>query len=253
MTTYRGTLVPASEINLYRLLKAVTTTRAVAFASDAATDFTPWGLDRPVLRLRFTGSNDESIELRFGLSPNGELFANRTGSPSVIRIPTAFLDAVAVQPFEWRPSKLHLVNRVNLLAIQRSIAPDPPLLLRYKFIDESWSAEAQGNDLTAHLDTARANFLVSAIEALEAQPWLASNHPGASAALANPAMTLSMTEKQIDADGEFSGIREVRLLIAPNPENPDSFYAALPGIDPHPFLLPKSSVEALGIDLFLNR
>lgn len=251
--TDRGQPAPASETNLYRLLKAVTTTRATDFVSDAATDFTPWGLDRPILRLRFTGIQDESFDLRFGLNAAGELFANRIGSPSVVRIPASFLDAIAVLPFEWRPSKLNLVNRVNLLAIQRSLPQEPPLLLRYKFIDESWTATTNGNDLTPQLDPARANFLVSSVESLEALQWLDVKHPEAVSALANPSMTFSITEKQLDENGEFSGIRETRLVIAPNPSNPDQCFAAMPGSEPHPFLLSKSAVESLAIPLFLRR
>lgn len=239
---------PANEINVFRLLKAVTTTRATAFVSDAATDFTPWGLDRPVLRLRFTGTGGDAFELRLGLSPNGGLFANRVGSPSVLAIPPSFLDHIAVQPFEWRPSKLNLVNRVHLLALQRTLPNEAPLLLKYAFINETWTA-----DSTVPPDPARANFLLSALESLEAQQWLPQDHTEAHAALTNPCLTLTITAKAVDEMGDLQGIEDTRLVIAPHPTQPDSCYGMLPGTNPHPFLLAKSAVEALSLPIFLNR
>ena len=63
----------ANEENLFTLLKAVTTGRAIGFESDAATDFTPWGLHRPFLKLRFLGDDNQGLELRLRHRCQGRL------------------------------------------------------------------------------------------------------------------------------------------------------------------------------------
>ena len=78
MVTIGGQSQEANEERLFALLKAVTEGRATAFETDAATDFTPWGLHKPFLKLRFLGEDDQGIELVFGLDGRGGYFVNRS-------------------------------------------------------------------------------------------------------------------------------------------------------------------------------
>ncbi len=242
---------PANEENLYALLKAITTQRAIGFASDAATDFTRWGLDRPVLTLRLLGSDNHAFDLRFGIDHQGNYFVNRLGTPSVMRIDPSLIAAIAVHPYEWRHARLWSVNRVNLVAIERQPAAAPPITLKYKFIDESWLAEVNGIDRSASIDPARAESMLSVLEGLKVSRWLAPSDEAAATALATPSLTLTVIEKSLTPDGDFSGLTNRQLTFAPATTglSPAFFFGRLT-TESHPFLISRESYQALAADLF---
>ncbi len=246
-----GRSFEANEENLYSLLKAVTTTRAIGFESDAATDFTPWGLDRPFLSLRFLAANNQGLELRFGIDSKGSYFVNRLGSPTVMRVPSSLIQAIAVRPYEWRHSRLWSVDRINLMAIELKHAAEPPLTLKYNFIDEAWQAERAGENLTPSLDPARANFMLTNLEGLKVSRWLATDDEGALSALATPTLTFTVVEKTFDAEGSFTGLSNRRVSFAPAAPgaNPGFYYGRLSS-EPHPFLLGASAYQKIAVDLF---
>ena len=246
--TVQGQTRAANEELLFALLKAVTTSRATGFVSDAATDFTPWGLDRPVLTMRFVAEDRQALEIRFGIDRHGEVFANRSGTPIVMRMDPALLGAISVRPHEWRHARVWSINRVNLLAIERQQAETAPLLMKYDFLTESWQAERAGEDLTAKLDINRANFLLGVLENLQAARWLAPGDPEAIAALAKPSLHLAVTEKSIDAEGELSGLSRHELWLAPAQDAAGHYFARLGG-DAQPFLLDPATVTKLSADL----
>lgn len=250
-TTSEGRTFEANEENLFSLLKAVTTSRAIGFESDAATDFTPWGLDRPCLTLRFLGQNNEVLELRFGIDTTGAYFVNRLGTPTVMQVSPALIQEIAVRPYEWRHSRLWSVNRVNLTSIVRQTAGEPPLTLRYNFIDESWKAERDGKDVSATLDPARANFMLTHLEGLKVSRWLATDDKGALTALVTPSLTFTVFEKTEDEDGNETGIsiRTVSFAPAAPGANPGFYYGRL-NSGQHPFLLDAMTYQKLAVDLF---
>ena len=241
----------ANEENLYALLKAITTSRAIGFASDAATDFTPWGLDRPFLTLRLLGLDNHGLELHFGMDHQGRYFVNRLGTPTVMRIDPALVAAIAVRPYEWRHARLWSVDRVNLIAIERKSATAAPLVLKYKFIDESWQAEVNGQDRSATLDPARANFMLSVLEGLKVSRWLSPTDDAAATALASPSLTLTVIEKTVNEDGDFTGLANRQLTFAPAAAGPNPpFYYGRLNTDSHPFLLNLATYQKLADDLF---
>jgi len=214
-TVINGVTHEANELNLYNLLKAVTTSKALAFESDAATDFTPWGLDRPILKLRFIAQDNQTFELRFGMDAKGVHYANRLGTPTVMRIDEALIRSVAVRPYEWRHARLWSLDKVNLLAIQRAKPGSSPLTLKYRFIDEKWNGEIDGRDVSASVDPVKANYLLSVLEDLKVSRWLAPNDETALNALRNPSLVIDVVEKKFDELGEFAGTGSRKLTLAP--------------------------------------
>ncbi len=251
MTVLDGVSHEANEENLFALLKAVTTGRAIGFESDAATDFTPWGLDRPILTLRFLASDHQGLDLRFGIDGKGGFFANRLGTPTVMRVDESLIAAIAVRPHEWRHARLWSLDRVNLVGIERREGNGAPLVLQYRFIDETWSAGREGEDLSAKLDPARANFMLSALEGLKVFRWLAPADEGAAAALANPSLVLTVFEKSLNDEGDFTGLAQRTISLAPAATGPNpGFYYGRLHSEPHPFLLDAETCGKLSIDLF---
>ena len=247
MTVIDGVSREASEENLFALLKAVTTSRATGFESDAATDFTPWGLDRPILTLRFLSHDNQVLELRFGMDTRGGVFANRLGTPTVMRVDPLLLSSISVRPYEWRHSRLWSVARVYLLAIRRTQNGGSPLELKYADDYQNWQASRDGVDLTPKLDPERANFMLSVLEGLKVSRWLAANDETAIAALEKPSLVLTVTELTVDEEGETTGVTDRTVSFAP--ADKPGFYFGRLDKEPHPFLLDADTFGKLGVEL----
>lgn len=251
MAEIDGTEFEANEENLYALLKAITTTRAIGFESDAATDLTPWGLNRPFLTLKLLGQDNQGLELRFGMDGKGGLFVNRRGALTVMRVDESLVAAIAVRPYEWRHSRLWSLNRVYLQAIERKSAGAAPLFLKYRFKDEAWEATRDGRDVSGALDPARANFLLTTLENLKVARWLSPTDEAAAAALANPTLTLTVAEQTYDEDDKFTGIAIRTIALAPAaPGSQPAFYFGRLTTDSHPFLIHRDTYQKLGGELF---
>jgi hypothetical protein len=253
MTTIAGQSQEANEERLFTLLKAVTEGRAIGFETDAATDFTPWGLHRPFLKLRFLGQNDQSLELAFGIDGKGGYFVNRVGTPTVMRVDQSLVAAIPVRPYEWRHARLWSLDRLNLMAIERQAGAAPALTLHYEFNKEEWSASRDGKDLTPTLDPARANYMLGILEGLKVTRWLAADDESATKALLKPSLTFKTFEKSSNDSGDFTGLINREFILAPatTGANPGFYYGRLNG-DSHPFLLDRDTYSKLATDLFEN-
>lgn len=239
----------ANEENLFRLLKAITTSRVIRFASDAATDFTPWGLNRPALILRFLAMDNQTLEIRFGMDGKGAWFANRLGTPTVMEVSPDLIHAIAVRPYEWRLSRVWSVDKENLLGIRHQRGEEAPTVLTYKD-DETWTALREDKDVTGNLDPARARYMLDQIEGLKASIWLAADDADALAALKKPVLTLTVTEFMTDDEGERTSVKDRTIRFAPaTGANTGFVYGALDG-DPNPFLLDPEVYQKIAIDLF---
>jgi len=251
MATINGQSQEANEERLFTLLKGVTEGRAIGFPSDAATDFTPWGLNRPFLKLRFLGQDNQGIELAFGIDAKGGYFVNRLGTPTVMRVDPSLVATIPVRPYEWRQSRLWSVDRGSLMQIERTTASEPPLVLRYDFDKpDPWTASREDKDLTSMLNPARADYMLGILEGLKVTRWLAPDDESATTALLKPSLAFKIIEKGKNEEGDFTGLitREVILAPATTTGNP-SFYYGRMGFDPHPFLLDKATYVKLATDL----
>jgi hypothetical protein len=244
--TIAGKEQPANEQRLFDLLLAVTGTRALSFETDAAPeDLSPWGLDRPVLTLVFLAENNQTLSISFGLDKRGGLFAKRKTNPTVMRIDRSFLEKIAVNAHDWRHARLWSFYKVDLTKLVRTREGSPPLELTYDDRDTSWKASLAGNDVSADLDPARANFILTTLENLTVARWLAPNDEAAAKALAQPALTFAATENTIDDFGDISGSKTRTLTLATDPAT-NLIYGKLSS-DPSPFTLDPETFLKLSI------
>lgn len=196
----------ANEQRLFELLKAVTEARALLFVTDSAPeDLSPWGLDRPILKLVFLAANHQSLAIHFGQDKKGNLFAMRKGGVSIMSLDVKFLEKIAVRQHEWRHARLGSFNRVDLKYLKRSDNQSEPLELSYDVRDDSWKAKRGGKDVSANLDPLKANFLMSVVEGLEVTNWLSEEVEEAKAALQNPLMTFEIKQRLVDEFGDETG------------------------------------------------
>ena len=247
MVTIDGHTQEANQERLANLLQTAIEGQASRFETDAATDFTPWGLDQPIMKLRFLGANNQALELAFGKDKSGGFFVNRTGTPTVMRIDQALYEAIPRRPYEWRHARLWSIDRLNLMAIERKSDSESPLVLRYDFSKpDPWTASRDGVDITASLNPTRTSYMLDALEGLKATRWLTPDDPSALAALSNPSLTIKTVEKATDDMGDFSGIITRELYLAPgsNAAKPAFYYGRLAS-DNNPFLMDRETYEKL--------
>jgi hypothetical protein len=196
----------ANEQRLFELLKAVTEARALSFVTDSAPeDLSPWGLDRPILKLVFLAANHQSIAIHFGLDKKSNLFAMRKGGKSIMSLDIEFLEKIAVRQHEWRHARLGSFNRVDLKYLKRSDNESEPLELIYDVRDDTWKAKRGGNDVSANLDPLKSNFLMGVVEGLEVTNWLSEEDEEAKSALQNPLMTFEIKQRLVDEFGDETG------------------------------------------------
>ncbi|MES2924738.1 MAG: DUF4340 domain-containing protein [Verrucomicrobiota bacterium] len=259
MATINGQSQEANEERLFTLLITVTEGRAIGFPSDAATDFTPWGLNRPFLKLRFLGEDNQGLELAFGIDGKGGYFVNRLGTPTVLRVDSSLVAAIPVRPYEWRQSRLWSVDRSNLMAIERRLGSENPIMLYYNFSEDKWTASrmnADGGsniasaDLTDKINPERANYMLGEIEGLKVTRWLAPDDASATTALLKPSLAFKLVEKGTNEVGDFTGLITREVILAPATTTGNSmFYYGRMGSDSHPFLLDKDTYLKLATDL----
>ena len=203
----------ANEQRLFELLKAVTETRALTFVTDSAPeDLSPWGLDRPILKLVFLAENHQSLTLHFGLDKKGNLYAMRKGSTSIMCLDIDFLEKIAVRQHEWRHARLGSFNRVDIVSLKRQDMQAEPLELSYDVVGDTWKAKRGGIDVSADLDSLKANFLMGVIENLEVKNWLSEDDEEAASALENPFLKFEIQQRLVDEFGDKTG--EVTEVIS---------------------------------------
>lgn len=253
MVSIQGQEQEANEMRLYDLLKAVTSHKVTGYESDAATDFSPWGLDRPFLKLQFTGENKQVLELRFGMNARGEYFVNRQGTATVVKVDAALVGAISIRPYEWRHARLWSLDRTQLVALKVTSGKESPLVLKYDDAYEAWKAERDGKDMDAELDPSRANFLLTQLEGLVTERWLNPNDESALAALKSPALEIGVTEFVLDDEFEIKGVKDKIVRFAPKvkSERGGSYYGCVEG-SPNLFLIDAETYGKLSSSLLVK-
>ncbi|MEO8616694.1 MAG: DUF4340 domain-containing protein [Luteolibacter sp.] len=248
MATIDGQTHEANEERLYTLLKAVTEGRAIGYESDAATDFTPWGLDRPFLKLRFLGQDNQVLELAFGIDGKGGYFVNRSGTPTVVRVDESLVASIAVRPYEWRHARLWSVDRQNLITIVRTSGAESPVFMNYNNKADTW--EGKRNERGIEIDPEHANYVLGILEGLKVSRWLSPSDQAANAALAAPFLTFTVMERTTDEMDGFKGFITRTVRFAPNTpgSNPGFYYGRLDS-DPNPFLLDRDTFGKIATDV----
>ncbi len=251
MTTIDGHSQEANEERLFTLLQTVMGGRAISFPTDAATDFTPWGLDKPFLKLHFMGPEDQpAIVLSFGLDGKGGYFVNRLGTTTVMRVDQSLISTLPVKAFEWRDSRLWSLDRNNLTVISRRSGSQPPLTLLYESNADEWTANCNAQDMTSMLVPARASFMLGILEGLKVTRWLSPDDESANKALLTPSLAFKIIENTTDDMFDVTGQLTLELFLAPgsSTQNPPFYYGRLGG-DGQPFLLDRDHYQKLATEL----
>lgn len=236
----------ANEQRLFALLKALGT-KATGIESDAATDLSQWGLDKPFLVIEIIDGNHQTLRLNFGMDPQGDVFVNRQGSPSVMKVERSILSSISIQPHEWRPALLWSIAGVDLESVQRTVRDEPPLDLTYNDAMEAWRGWIGDTEVTDRIDPGKAKSMLNAITGVYVTRWLPVGDADAEAALSTPVFKLTTVERIVDDLGDDTGQKTTRtLILSPIPGTAD-YYGRLNG-EPHPFVIDRDTAFKIGID-----
>lgn len=247
----------ANERLLYSMLKAVADpaeSKVTGFVTDAATDFSPWGLDNPILTLRFLGVDNQALELAFGKDAAGNYYVNRRGTTSVMKINDDVLGRIATQSYQWRHALMWSFNRMDLLALEIQKTDEPLISLKYNHADEAWDVRRGGREALETFEPARAKFLLGVLENTYVNRWLSTGDTSAATALLSPALVIKAAVQKFNEDGDATGFEIRELKIAPVTAGAaNRFYYGMVNTDPHPFILDEETVGQLAVPLFDDR
>ncbi len=248
----------ANQDAVISLMTAVTRDHVQKFITDAATDLTPYGLDRPFLQLGFISFNNEGMRLAFGHDPKAKhTYAHIVGRPNIWQISNQTLGKIPQNPWQWRPPHVWHLPKPDVRKISIHTAGKPPVALTYQHFTARWTATRDGKDATPDLNPNRANKLLTHLESLQTKKWIGPMHPQAMKALQKPDMTVSVTINRVDDQGRdlTPTIKTLRIKHTPGrliyfakidttPRTPDS------EDEQSYFLLNPTAVKQLTVDLF---
>ncbi len=198
-----------------------------------------------------TNKGPKTIELGRAKFPH--FYASEKGSKRVTEIPAGFLTGLPVAGFRWRQTRLWNLNPFEV----RGMIIDRPgkmnLTLGYNFFRQQWKAKDHrngGQDLTARLNSNKANRLLEKLTELRILRWLGPNNPEAAARLEVPNLSISILTEEVNSDGETLSLTPQTLKISQiNPGSQNDFFYGKSSSDPSYFLLDLATVQRLAVDL----
>lgn len=236
----------ASGDTVERLIKELNEAEIVEFSEDSLTRKEEFGLDQPGIVLTFaTGKHaslkklsplttDNSRILRFGILPNGRVFANFAGEPFVYQVGPELAGLVPRQLIRWRTLQLPGFERINLRALRQTLGGAPPVDLKSAANSFTWAAERDGQDVTGMLDSQTAEVIAAKLGSLQATSWQGESDASLRALAAAPIVIEAAYETAGAAAGA-PDLQQVRVEFAPmsTSERAPLYYgrhSAVPGV-----------------------
>ena len=246
--TYNGVTSPANERTYFSVKKLLTEAKATATVADDIRDFTPFGLDSPILTVTLQLLDDTEETIYFGekITSDGvpRFFFRRNQSRTVMEIASSDYYRIAARPYLWRDASVWNFNIIDLTLLSIERGNEPPLTLDYSDLAQTWSARQGNTDVTALLNENRANRYLENLESLSADRWLGPESPPAREALRNPIFKVTAFFKR--PDDEDSPIESKTLSLAGAGRGGSSpfYYGQIEG-DPQYFILELETVTKL--------
>lgn len=251
----------ASGETVEKLIKLLNEAEILEFSNDALTDKSVFGLDQPAITLTFaTGKHaglkkltplttDNSRILRFGILPNGKVFANFAGEPFVYQVGPEVAGLVPRQLIRWRTLQLPGFERINLRAMRQTLGGAPPVELKGAANSFKWAAERGGEAVTPLLDQPAAEAVAARLGSLQVVSWQGESDASLKALAAAPIVL----EAAYEAPGEAGGaakLQQIRVEFAPmsTAERAPLFYGRHSGV-PGVFLIDARTARDLAAPL----
>lgn len=239
---------------LAELLQQLTTSPVKGFASDAAADFSPFGLDQPNTVLDFLFFHGPPLQLRFGKItsddesgvPHDQYFANLRGSPIVWEVEADLIAGIPTRSWDWQPKEIWTLPVTDIVGFSAQGKGQEKLAISYDYLADDFTAKFGEQDVTEKLNPQRAKFFLNQNHQLVAEQRLSPSHPQARQALLDPLLTISIAIQEYDDQALPAGVTDYTLNLAPASLNGSGtfFYAQASNI-PGYFILNKDTVSNL--------
>lgn len=260
LITPNNTKTEIDEAVFGELLKELASTPVKNFASDAATDFSPYGIDKPMVILDFISFESPPKQLRIGktskIDENKEavdtFFANMRGTPIVWEISSDLVASIPTRYWAWQPKEIWNLPVIDIIQFTAQQKGKDKISVDYDYLSDDFKATVGDQDLTNRLLPQRAKFFLNENHLLTAQKRLSPNSTVASEALKDPAFTATITVQEFDDQGLPSTQTVHTLELAKSSKTGNSaFYYAQSSSQPGYFILSIPSVRKLAaLDLF---
>ena len=237
-----GTVEPANQERVTKLIDSLNTAQVRDFLSDAGTNLETWGLHQPFLSIEW-GQEGTTKVLEFGQGAEGVLTARVTDEPFIYRVGTSLLSSIPPDSLRWRGTKI--LNE-SIFAARRIIVAEgdrPALTLFHNPDDTSWTGSFAGRDVTSQIDKAKANQLLQKLVEFQVSDWN-SDRSSALQALKNPTLTVQLLLKPPGSPDAVN--RAVTLTFAPlQPGMDTALYHGRKDQDPDTFLISRDLYHEL--------
>jgi hypothetical protein len=248
----------ANQDAVINLMTAFTRDKVQKFVTDAATDLSPYGLHQPFLQIAFISFNDEGMRVAFGRDADQEnIYAHIVGKPNIWQISPETLSKISQHSWQWRSSHVWHIPKVDITQITIQKKNQPITELSYDHFTGIWKATQNGEDASASLNPNRADKLLTFLDSLKTKRWLGPLHTQAMMSLENPEITISVSMRRFDDQGnDLPPIRKT-LRVSQTPGG----YINFAKIDSSPmstedqdetsyFLLSPETIKQLSVELF---
>ena len=261
----------ANEAAVASLFEALSTDKALAVATDEASDnpetLAPYGLAIPEKTLLVhTTLSPRPLVLDLGTRPappsppsppnaeapaeaqEDQYFARLRGTPTVLRVDPFTYRKVATAPHEWKDTLLWQLPLSELTHLVIQPQGKQPLFLDYDFLAQSWSAHLGEQDRTPSLNQARANRYLDFLESLRVRRWLSPDSLLAQSVFERPVFRLAA---RLKPDAQHPEGRTLALQLARGPRAGKTrlFYLRT-NASPYPAVIDLPTARRLATDLF---
>jgi hypothetical protein len=242
------------------LMQKIANTPIKDFASDAAIDLAPFGLDKPSIIVDFIFFGSAPVQLHFGKvtreaedgTSSETYYASLRGTPIVWEVTADLVSSIPTRYWAWQPKDIWNLPVIDIVQFTAQQAGKEKLTVDYNYFEDSFVAKIGDKDMSDQLLPQRAKFFLNANHLLIAQNRLSPNNAAAIEALKIPAFTASISVQEFDNEGMPSQLSTHTLTLGKSSKSGSSafYYAKSSDIDGY-FILSLDTVRKLAaLDLF---
>lgn len=209
-----------------------------------------FGLEQPKV-VEIDGST-----VHLGKTNSRLFFANQLDekgqhTPHVVQVAPDQIGKMPLATYHWRVERLWNINRFEIKGLIIKKRGQPPLALTYNFYAASpWNATLGAKDVTARLNTNKAEKLLKKLTDIEVEQWIGPVAENAARQLADPSLAISILVEEMSDEGLPLGKRRHELKLAEMVRGPTNrFYFGKSDSIPSYFLLDPATHGRLAVDL----
>lgn len=217
------------------LMQKIATTPVKDFASDAATDLSPFSLDKPLIVLDFIFFQSKPAQLRIGKTSQtsaegikeNKYFANLRGTPIVWEVTPDFVSSIPTRYWMWQPREIWNLPVVDITQFTAHQHGKEKLTVNYDYLDDTFKAKLGEKDVSQSLLPQRAKFFLNKNHMLMAKKRLSPHNAAARKALEHPIFTSTITTQRFNNEGlPTEGKTHTLTLAKPSQTGSSAFYYA---------------------------